>query len=447
MTATAEHYRAAPNTTLLRMSIPVLISLIAEPLTGLADTAFVARLGADALASLGIGTMVLTSTFWIFNFLGVGTQTELARHLGSGKAGNASALCTASIALAVTLGILSMLIAWPFLETAAQAMGGKGDMLVLAVEYMQARLFGAPAVLITFSCFGALRGVQDMKAPLLIAAMVNALNILLDWLLIFGIGPFPALGVQGAALATSASQWGGAIWSLALVHKHIGFSRTIHTDDVRRLISIGGDMFARTGMVLVFLLLATRVATEAGADSGAAHQAIRQFFFFTALFLDAFAISGQSLIGFFMGSDDRPTARNVAKTVCIWSLGTGCLLLVAMLVLKQQIAWLLIPQESYAIFSAAWLIAALIQPVNALSFATDGIHWGTGDFRFLRNAMFASATAGAAILGATTLLEPATPLVWVWIATGVWTTARTAFGVFRVWPGSKKSPLHINAIQ
>jgi MATE family multidrug resistance protein len=440
-TVSARNYTTAPNTTLLRMALPVLVSLVAEPLTGLADTAFVARLGTEALASLGIGTMILTSTFWIFNFLGVGTQTELAKHLGANNSEKASAVCSASLLLALGLGVISMIAAWPFLTLAAEAMGGTGPITALAVEYMQARLFGAPAVLITFACFGALRGVQDMKAPLLIAAMVNGLNILLDWLLIFGIGPFPALGVQGAALATSASQWGGALWAILLVHRHIGFNSPVRLDDIRRLVSIGGDMFVRTGMVLAFLLFATRVATEAGAESGAAHQAIRQFFFFTALFLDAFAISGQSLIGFFMGSNDKAMARCVAKTVCVWSLGTGCLLMTVMLAGEQVIAWLLVPAEAYAVFNAPWIIAALIQPVNALSFATDGIHWGTGDFRFLRNAMLLSATVGIAILAGTALLSPDTPLAWVWTATGVWTTARAGLGLIRIWPGYANGPL------
>jgi hypothetical protein len=62
--------------------LPVLLSLVAEPITGLVDTAFIARLGAAPLAALGVGTMALSSIFWIFNFLGIGTQTEISFALG-----------------------------------------------------------------------------------------------------------------------------------------------------------------------------------------------------------------------------------------------------------------------------------------------------------------------------------------------------------------------------
>ena len=74
---------ARPHRTLIALSVPVLISLIAEPITGLVDTAFVARLGAGPLAALGVGTVLLSSTLWVFNFLGVGTQTEVAHAFGA----------------------------------------------------------------------------------------------------------------------------------------------------------------------------------------------------------------------------------------------------------------------------------------------------------------------------------------------------------------------------
>lgn len=438
-------YLRAPRRTLLAMTLPVLVSLIAEPLTGLADTAFVARLGTEHLAALGVGTMVLTSAFWVFSFLGVGTQTELANCLGAQDRHRASMVLTASLVLALGLGTLSALLAWVFVEPAARAMGGDGEILAMAVDYMHHRLIGAPAVLLTMSCFGALRGLQMMRAPLFIAAGLNGLNILLDWVLIFGLGPFPALGISGAAIATTISQWFGAIWAVLLVHRHIGIARNVRPADLRKLIVIGGDLFVRTAMVLAFLLLATRVATEAGAQSGAAHQAIRQFFFFTALFLDAFAITGQSLIAYFMGRGTTQHARHVAATVCLWSTGTGLLMAAGMLLFQRPVAWLLVPADALAAFSQAWLIAAALQPVNALSFATDGIHWGTGDFRYLRNSMVASALCGMAVLFMTPAQQGLPALSWVWVATGVWTAMRAILGMVRIWPGVGDAPLRPNA--
>jgi MATE family multidrug resistance protein len=112
-----------------------------------------------------------------------------------------------------------------------------------------------------------------------------------------------------------------------------------------------------------------------------------------------------------------------------------------MLAGQKGIAWLLVPASVLDTFIPAWVVAALIQPVNALSFATDGIHWGTGDFRFIRNAMVAASTTAIAALICITYLQPAAMLNWVWGITGLWTTVRAGFGLYRIWPGSPSAPL------
>jgi MATE family multidrug resistance protein len=92
------------------------------------------------------------------------------------------------------------------------------------------------------------------------------------------------------------------------------------------------------------------------------------------------------------------------------------------------------------VFPAAWTVAALAQPLNALSFVTDGVHWGTGDFRYLRNAMLLATVIGAALLGVVDVQQPAT-LAVIWTVTATWIAIRALFGVIRIWPGVGSSPL------
>lgn len=434
-------FETSPNKTLLNLAVPVLFSMIAEPLTGLVDTAFVSRLGSEPLAALGIGTMVFSSVFWVFGFLGVGTQTEVSQALGRNNMEKASSICWMAVKIAFALGFVLAILVLPLLETVAGIMGGTGQVLGLAVDYMAYRLLGAPAVLVVLSCFGAMRGYQDMRSPLWIAVGINAFNVVLDWVLVFGVGPFPLMGVGGAALASAISQWIGALWAVLVVRKHYGLNLGLDLAEARRLFVIGGDMFVRTGCVCLFLLLCTRFATKAGAESGAAHQAIRQFFVFLALFLDAFAISGQSLIGYFVGRADRSTARRVASLVCKWSFWTGAVLTAVMYLGQSQIVWLLVPDEAAMVFAPAWLAVTFLQPVNALSFATDGIHLGTGDFRYLRNAMLIAVLTSSAVLFVVDYFHPDNMLFWIWVVAGLWTTLRALLGMIRIWPGIGDAPL------
>jgi MATE family multidrug resistance protein len=424
---------------LLTLSLPVLFSLAAEPVTGLVDTAFIARLGASPLAALGVGTTVLSGTFWIFNFLGVGSQTEVAQRLGSRDRAKAAAIGTMALVMGMACGFFLIGVGMAFIPWVVGTMGAHGPVYDQASEYMRIRIFGAPAVIASLAAFGVLRGLQDMRTPLKIAVGLNVVNMLLDPLLIFGWGPLPAMGIAGAALASVISQWIGALWAMAVMQATLGFSRQIQGRHILRLFHIGGDMFLRTGFLTGFLVLTTRAATRIGADSGAAHQAIRQVWVMSALLLDAFAISGQSLVGFFMGAGRIVDARRVARVVCQWSIGAGLTIGVLMWLGRGVAAAALVPVSARQMFFPAWSAAVLMQPANALAFATDGIHWGSGDFGYLRNVMIAVSLLSGLIVLSLDLTRP-DALVWIWAITGGWVAGRAVFGVLRIWPGVGQSP-------
>ena len=430
-----EHpFTKKPNRTLLVLSLPVLLSMTAEPLTALIDTAFVSSLGSIPLAALGVGTTALSSLFWIFNFLGISAQTEVAQAEGRGKPEEARQI--ASLALGMALGFGGLLIAalYPLSHALAGLMGASGGVQEAAVQYMQVRLFGAPAVLVMLVSFGVMRGLQDMRTPLWIALGVNVLNIVLDWLLIFGRGPVPGMGVAGSALASTASQWLAALTGMILIARRLGLSGSFSLRDVTRLVRSGGDLFVRTGLLTFFLAYTTRAATLAGADVGAAHQAIRQVYVFTSLALDAYATTVQSLVGFFIGRNALGWAKRVVRVGVNWSLWTGSVLGALMWLGRGGVSGFLVPDSAVGVFTPAWAISAFSQPVSSLAFLTDGAHWGTGDYRYLRNAMIAATLTG--IMGIN-FIPPDSPdaLFWIWVVTGVWVILRATFGILRIWPG------------
>lgn len=413
------------------------------------DTAFVAKLGAEPLAALGVGALMLSALFWMFGFLGIATQTEVGALWGSRK-GNGDGLPEAArwnamvVVLAAAIGAGLILIGRPLIPHGVHAMGADGRIAGLAAEYTNIRLWGAPAVLITFAAFGALRGIQQMYAPLWIAAAVNVLNILLDYFLIFGVGPLQPMGIAGAALATSLSQWIGALWATGAALRALGRPTAIDWSHTPRIFSVGWDLFLRAALLNLFLVLMTRTATRIGAEAGAVHQVIRSTWTFTALFLDAFALAGQSLIAYFMGSGNIQEARRVAKVVCQWSFGTGAVLGLAMLLAQPAVERIYIPGEALALFAAPWWISALSQPLNGLSFGTDGVHWGTRDFRYLRNAVFAAGMLGAFALMFIDIESPSA-LSLIWLAAAAWVGVRAALGMLRIWPGIGAAPLKLGS--
>jgi len=443
--AHSEHpFTRQPHRTLVSLSIPVLFSMTAEPLTALIDTAFIASLGAVSLAALGVGTTALSSLFWMFNFLGIGTQTEVSQADGQGRRARAGRIAGLAHGMAAGFGLLLILLLIPTAVFLAELLGASGQVQVEAVAYMRIRLFGAPAVLLMLVSFGAMRGLQDMRTPLWIALGVNGLNILLDWLLIFGNGPFPVLGVAGSAWASTISQWLGALAAIGLLQRQIGLWHRYRLTEAANLLRVGSDLFIRTGLLTLFLAFTTRAATRIGPEAGAAHQAIRQVYVFTALALDAYSATVQSLVGYFVGSGGMRWARRVVVVGMQWSLGTGVALGAVMWLGRDWVIGLLVPETAVAVFLPAWGISALSQPFNSFAFLTDGVHWGTGDYRFLRNAMIAATLAAGVIVW---LLPPDLPgaLTWVWGAISLWALLRGALGLLRIFPGIGDSPFAARA--
>jgi len=429
-----------PHRTVLALSLPVLVSLVAEPLTGLVDTFFVKGLGAVPLAALGLSVVLFSSVFWAFNFLGIGTQTEVATACGAGRPDRAREAFGAALAVAIGLGLVLAALAWPAVPAGARFMGASGAMADDATLYLRIRLFGAPATLAMMAGFGALRGLQDMRTPLAVAVASNLLNVALDALLIFGAGPVPAFGIAGAAWASTVAQWMAALWAGASAARRLGRPERVRTRDALGLFVVGRDLFVRTGLLIGFLVLGTRVATQAGAETAAAHHAIRQLWTFVAFLLDAYATAAQSLVGFFLGAHLPAQARRVAAVTCGWGVATGLVFALVLLAGQGAVAVAFVPEAARTTFDRAWWIAAWAQPLNAVAFVTDGILWGAGDYRYMRNGMLAaSGLGGAALLS----LDVADPDVIVAINAVIvgWIGVRAVFGMVRVWPGVGASRL------
>jgi len=104
------------------------------------------------------------------------------------------------------------------------------------------------------------------------------------------------------------------------------------------------------------------------------------------------------------------------------------------------IASVLVPASALPLFYPAWSVCTVFQPVAALAFVTDGIHWGTGDFRFLRNVVVVATLCGFAALALLEITDGGN-LTLIWWITGGWILFRALWGILRIWPGTAESPL------
>ena len=127
---------------------------------------------------------------------------------------------------------------------------------------------------------------------------------------------------------------------------------------------------------------------------------------------------------------------------CGWAVGSGTGLLVLLLLCSAPLAVVFVPADARAYFVAGLFISALSQPLTALAFVTDGIHWGTGDYAYLRNAMIVSTAGGVLLLAAIDHGHPHA-FAHLWLAVTGWAGIRAGFGAVRIWPGIGNAPLRL----
>lgn len=388
---------------ILALAIPALGSLAADPVLSLVDTAFVGRLGAVPLAALGIDTALFAFAFAVFNFLAYATTPMVAQARGRGDIAASGLIVRRAMALAVGLGAVSTAVLAVFAEPLVRLMQAAPEVVDPAVSYLRIRAFAVTALLLITAANGAYRGFKDTRTPLYVTLAVNAFNVALDWYFIFGLD----LGLEGAALATVAAQWIGALVFVGLLRR-VGRrerwpAERIGLVDLRPFVSIGGVLVLRTLMLMLSLTIAAAAAARIGTVEVAAHQVVAQLWFLLAMIVDALAIAAQALVAELEGAEDRPGARALSDRLLRWGVGAGVVLGVVVAVGGHLLAPVFTtdPVVQDAIRSVL-LIAGAMQPVAAWVFVADGIYLAKLAIRLLATST-AVGLAGVVVVLALTL--------------------------------------------
>jgi MATE family, multidrug efflux pump len=389
------------------LALPALGALAAEPLYVLVDTAIVGHLGTVQLAALAIAATVLSTAFTVFNFLTYGTTAQVARLHGAGRDRDAAALGSQALWLALAIGALLTVGIVALAAPAVSLMGGEDEVADGAVLYLRIAALGAPFFMIASAGQGFLRGMGDLRTPLVILVVAHSVNAALEVLFVYGFG----WGLAGSAWGTVIAQ-SGMGFAFVEVQRRAGFEPPVLAL-IRSLMRIGTEIAVRTTALLGSFLVASAVLARVGAASLAAHQIAFQLFVFLALVLDALAIAAQVLVGRLLGAGDAARARAAASRVILWSVVVGAAFGLALIALIDVIPHAftdddLVVERAQEIW---WLFAALM-PVNGAVFALDGILIGAGDTRFLMWGMLAAAAVYVPV--ALLALDQGWGIVGVW---------------------------------
>lgn len=382
-------HQAAPRDTrpvsrqILALAVPAFGALLAEPLFLLADTAIIGHLGVAQLAGVGVGTTILHTVTGLMIFLAYSTTPAVSRFMGAGNQRAAMDRGRDGVWLALLLGLALAVAGWVTAPPLAGLIGADGAVQEHAVAYLQWSMPGIPAMLGVLAATGILRGLLDTRTPLIVAGVGFALNIALNFLMVYGLG----LGVAGSAAGTSIVQWGMFAVYLAVLlprFRAAGTGLAPSWAGMRATAQVGSWLLLRTASLRVAILATVMAATGLGMATLAAHQLVFTVYSTLAFALDALAIAAQALIGRELGAGRRGEARALTGTMVRWSLWFGLITGALLAVLAWVLPPLFTPDPAVrAAATAGLLVLAASQPVSGYVFVLDGVLIGAGDARYL----------------------------------------------------------------
>src|SRR5918997_6345355 len=242
-----------------RLALPALGALAAEPLYVLVDTAIVGHLGTTELAALALAAAVLSASFTVLNFLTYGTTAHVARLHGAGRDAEAAGVGAQALWLGAGVGVALLAVLATFASPAVAIMGGEGEVGEEAAMWLRISAIGAPAFMLPAAGQGYLRGVGDLKTPLVILVAAHAVNVVLEVLFVYGFG----WGLAGSAWGTVIAQLG---MGAAFVRVQVlagGWERP-SLAGIRPLVRIGSEIAVRTSALLGSFLIASAVLARIG---------------------------------------------------------------------------------------------------------------------------------------------------------------------------------------
>ncbi|UWQ94658.1 MATE family efflux transporter [Rhodobacteraceae bacterium M385] len=390
---------------ILKIALPIVVSNATVPLLGIVDVGVVGQMGdAAPIGAVGIGAIILTSVFWIFGFLRMGTVGLVGQAEGAGDLAEVSAILTRALIIAGVGGLL-LIAAYPIIVFAAFSWEPTTpEVEALARQYLFIRIWTAPFAISVYALTGWLVAQERTGAVFAVQLIMNSINIALNFLFVLGFG----WGVEGVALSTAIAEIIGA--GVGLWFCRNAFARPAWRDwprvfDRVRLIKmalLNVDILIRSALLVAMFTSFTFLGAQFGEVTLAANEVLIQFLYLTAHAMDGFAFAAETLIARAFGRGDRGRLRRSAAMTSVWGLATCVALGAAFWLGGPWLIDLLAKDPEVQAAARAYLPWMVFAPViGCAAWMLDGIFIGAAQGRDMRNMMIVSAViyvAAAAVL-------------------------------------------------
>lgn len=383
--------QAVTHARVLKAAIPIVLANATVPILGMVDTGVVGQLGEAApIGAVGIGAIILTAFYWLFGFLRMGTTGLTSQAHGAGRHGEVSAMLTRALMLGFLAGIGFILLQIPLYWLAFQVSPASAEVETLARQYLQIRIYSAPAAIALFGVNGWLIALERTRAVLILQLWMNGLNILLDLWFVLGLD----WGIEGVAFATFLAEWTGlalGLWFCRGAFRQPAWRdwpRVFDRDRLREVMSVNGDIMVRSLMLQAIFMSFLFLGARFGDVTLAANQVLMQFLQITAYALDGFAFAAEAMVGQALGARNRAVLRRSAWLSSLWGGVVVIGLAMVFALMGGIIIDILTTAPGVRLESRIYLPYMVAAPLlGVASWMLDGIFIGATRTRDMRNMM------------------------------------------------------------
>lgn len=421
-----------------KIAIPAIIAGIAEPLISLADIAIIGNVQknpVEALAAVGIVGSFLSAIIWIIAQTKTAISAVISQRLGQNRILSIKTLVPQVILFNFLLSLIIYFSSAVFAELIFKAYNADGLILNYASSYYRIRALGFPLTLVTFAIFGVFRGLQNTLWAMKCSLAGGAVNIGLNYILVYGIdGWFNGFHIIGAAWASIAAQLVMLIMALYFFFKktpfHLKLSLRINPE-MKPLLLMSANLFIRTLSLNIAIYLANTYGTAYGNTYIAAQSILMNIWLFFSFFIDGYANAGNANGGKLLGEKAYLKLWSLSKDISKYAVGIAIVLGIMCSVFYTEIGLLFNKDETVLrLFESVFWIVLIMQPINAIAFMFDGIFKGMGEAKYLRNLLVIATFLGfIPTLLITDYLG--LKLYGIWIAFFVWMLIRSSVLVFK----------------
>jgi putative MATE family efflux protein len=382
----------------LRLAAPVTLGTLTFTLLTVVDTAMLGRLGAVPLAASGVAGVLFFAVTFPISGVSIGVQTLVARRFGEGNAARCGEVFNTGILLAVALGA-PLVIAAPWLARLFAALSSNDPEVLAASDvYLRYRFLGTVFMMINFTARAFFAGIGRTGHQFVGAVLTTAANILFDYLLIFGRGGFPQLGIQGAAIASTIALGVGALYYTSVlmigpdyrrrfaVLRRPWFSQAWLKPIVRLSIPVVLQRLTSNGAWSIFFLIVARIGTVELAASNV----IRSIYHLTIMIGVGLGTAAAALIGQNLGAKDPDRAEALGWEAV--RLATWTMAILGMLFLFAP-GWVFRIYTSDAavigVGRAALMLLGLVQGFAGIALVLTQALQGAGNTRYVMLVEFA----------------------------------------------------------